>query len=124
MQVKIDTSERFHAITIKEATVSANMTDFLENKLYALLEEPIRNVLLNWAEVEIVEREVLERVIKIQQRFAEKKASLISCAIQPSVKELLRNWDLVDELNQVPTQPEAIDMILMEEIERELDGEL
>ena len=46
MQVKIDTKEKFHAITISESNLAANMTADLEQCLLPILEKEVKNVVL------------------------------------------------------------------------------
>lgn len=123
MQVKIDTSEKLHVITIGESTLSANMTGILENKLYPFLENPVRNLILNLKDVRSMDQAVAESLVAIQLRFQEQKASFVSCCLQLPVKDALKEWGLADELNLTPTESEAMDMVQMEEIERELENE-
>ena len=46
MQVKIDTREKFHVITIQEPILAANMTEELELCLLPFLEKDVKNVVL------------------------------------------------------------------------------
>ena len=123
MQVKIDTSERFHVITILESTLSANMTEDLGIKLYSVLKETVKNIVLNWKEVSSTELSAINAVIGIQEDFYSQRVSFVNCCLQSSVKDLVSKADLSDLLNTAPTESEAIDIVQMEEIERELEEE-
>ena len=46
MEFKIDTKEKFHAITIKEGFFTANMTEELASRLLPLLQQDVKNVVL------------------------------------------------------------------------------
>ncbi|MBC8032748.1 MAG: anti-anti-sigma factor [Chitinophagaceae bacterium] len=123
MQVKIDTSEKFHVITIREKALSANMTVDIRNKLSSILSDAIKNTILNLEEVDIAAVEVLQEIVKIQEAFHQQNISFISCCVKSAVKIAIYEAGLVQRLNLVPTKSEAMDIIQMEEIERELTGD-
>ena len=47
MMVKIDTREKFHVITIHEDDLAANMTEQMDKVILTLLEDNVKNVILN-----------------------------------------------------------------------------
>lgn len=120
MQVKIDTKEKFHVITILDPKITANMTAEMEKSLSAFLQKEVKNVVLNLNSVAGIEVESAESLVKIQQSFYENNASFVICGIQPSVEEFLDNEQLLEMLSATPTESEAWDIVQMEEIEREL----
>lgn len=121
MQVKIDTSERFHVITIQEHTLSANMTELIENKLSEVLNKEVKNVVLNLKDIHSMDNAAAELLIKMQERFYAEDASFVICELPEAVSKQLRTSGVLDRMNIVPTESEAGDIILMEEIERELE---
>jgi anti-anti-sigma factor len=123
MQFKFDTSEKFHAIQIKEPVLSANMTEDLEACLMPLMQQEVKNVVLNLQDIQNIDNAAGERLVQIQQRFYDQNASFVICCIQKQVEKTLDEADLLELLNAAPTESEAWDIIHMEEIERELgDG--
>lgn len=120
MQVKIDTKEKFHVITIQEQELTANMTAELEQSLSAYLQNDVKSLILNLEGVSVVHPQVAEMMVRLQQRFYEQSASFVLCCIQPPVEEFLDREGLLEILNATPTESEAWDMVQMEEIEREL----
>lgn len=124
MEVKIDTREKFHVITITEATLAANMTAELEKCLLPFLENEVKNIVCNLSSVKSVEEEVAGELVKIQQQFYEQNASFVVCCLQPEVEEYLDKKELLELMNVTPTESEAWDIVQMEEIEREFfEGE-
>lgn len=123
MKVKIDTKERFHVITIQEPVLSANMTELLENKLSEILKDDIKNVVLNLKDTESLDNVAITAIAALQQEFYRQRASFVICCIQAGVKTQLEAAGLAEELNTAPTESEAMDIVQMEEIERELDEE-
>lgn len=120
MQVKIDTKEKFHVITIQERELTANMTEPLQDRLLTFLKNETKNVILDLTDIHYIDDAAAETLINIQQSFYEQGASLIICNIHTSVQQMLDNTGLLEIINEVPTQAEAVDIIHMEEIEREL----
>ena len=120
MQVKIDTKEKFHVITILDPKITANMTAEMEKSLSALLQKEVKNVVLNLNSVTEIDVESAESLVKIQQSFYENNASFVICGIQPAMEEFLDNEQLLEMLSATPTESEAWDIVQMEEIEREL----
>ena len=123
MNVKTDTKEKFHVITIGEQAIAANMTAELEQSLLQYLKNNVKNVILNCKDIETMDDAAAETLVKIQQQFYEQNASFVVCGLQPGVEKSLDKTGLLELMNVTPTESEAWDIIQMEEIERELMGE-
>jgi anti-anti-sigma factor len=123
MQVKIDTREKFHVITFQEPHIAANMTEEMDKVLLTLLDDNVKNVIVNIQDTKIMDTAAAEHLIELQHQFYDMRASFVVCGLQPEVKKMLANADILDLLNYTPTESEAMDIVQMEEIEREL-GEI
>jgi anti-anti-sigma factor len=123
MQVKIDTREKFYVITINEPLFAANMTADLDNSLLAPLQNDVKNVVLNLKDIKSMDIAAAEHLVKLQQNYYEQNASFVVCSLQKEVEEMLEKAELLELMNVTPTQSEAADIVMMEEIERELLGE-
>lgn len=124
MQVKIDTKEKFHAITLPGPSLSATMTDELESSLLPYLQNDVKNVVLLLQDIENMDIAAAEKLVSIQQQFYENSASFVICQLQKPVETFLDDNELLELMNVTPTESEAWDIVQMEEIERELlDGE-
>ncbi len=122
MQVKTDTKERFHAITLPGPVLSATMTDELAACLVPYLQNDVKNVVINLSEVKEMEPGLAARLVEIQQQFYENQASFVLCCVDKQLEDQLDKWELLELLNITPTESEAWDIVQMEEIERELLG--
>ncbi|MFT4023669.1 MAG: STAS domain-containing protein [Flavihumibacter sp.] len=123
MQVKIDTKEKFHVITILDAQITANMTDELEAGLSDYLQNDVKNLVVDLSSVAGMDQAAAELFVRLQQRFQEENASFVVCGMQPAVENFLEAQELLELLNTTPTESEAWDIVQMEEIERELLGD-
>lgn len=132
MKVKIDTKEKFHAITVSETIFSAYMAAELTDLLLPYLQNDaclpdrrIKNIILNLKELQSLDEPAAEKLVKLQQMFYENNASFVICEMQKPVEEFLDSLNLLEIMNYTPTESEAMDILQMEEIEREmLDGPL
>jgi anti-anti-sigma factor len=120
MQVKIDTREKFHAITILEPILAANMTEELEKSLLPLLDKDVKNVVLILKDIPEVQDAAATGLVKIQQAFYDGGASFVICELTPAVEQYLEDNGYLEVMNVTPTQSEAWDIVQLEEIEREL----
>ena len=120
MEVKTDTKEKFHVITVETPHLTANMTAELNQHLLPLLQTNVRNVVLNAKYIKIIDEEAAEGLVKLQQNFYEQNASFVICELDPAVENFLDNIELLEVMNVTPTESEAADIVQMEEIERDL----
>ncbi|PVD49762.1 anti-anti-sigma factor [Terrimonas sp.] len=122
MNVKIDTKEKFHVITIIQPSISANMTEEIREKLNEVTENHVKHIVLNLAPVEKIDQAVAVFIAEQQQNAYEQGRSFVICGMQQAVKDVFKEADLLDILNYTPTESEAWDIVQMEEVERELLG--
>jgi len=123
MKVKTDTKEKFHVITVQESSMSADMAAKLSDLLLPYLQNDVKNVILNLKELQSLDEIAAERLVKLQQNFYEKNSSFVVCEIQKPVEDFLDSVNLLEIMNTTPTQSEAMDIVQMEEIEREFLNE-
>ena len=120
MEVKTDTKEKFHVITVKADELPVSMAADLDNQLQELLKDSVRNVVLNLSGVKSLSEESAETLVRTQQKFYESGASFVVCELNQTVEDFLDKNDLLELMNVTPTESEAYDIVQMEEIEREL----
>lgn len=120
MNVKTDTKEKFHAITVNNPVLSATMTDEIGECLLPYLQKESKNLVLILKNVKELDTVAAEKLVYIQQKFYENSASFVICELQKQVEEFLDNNNLLELMNVTPTESEAWDIVQMEEIEREL----
>jgi anti-anti-sigma factor len=120
MQVKIDTKEKFHAITINESNLAANMTADLEQCLLPFLERDVKNVVLILKDTQNIDDAAAECLVRIQQSFYDAGSSFVICELTSEVEKNLESGGLLELMNVTPTESEAWDIVQMEELEREL----
>jgi anti-anti-sigma factor len=119
MKVKINTKEKFHAITLSGPVISATMTEELSAGLLIYLQNDVKNVVLILKDIETIDDAAAEALVNIQQKFYESNASFVLCELQKPVELILQKSGLPETMTITPTESEAGDIVQMEEIERE-----
>ena len=123
MKVKTDTKEKFHVITVQESTMSADMAAELSDLLLTYLQNDVKNIILNLKELQSLDEIAAEKLVKLQQNFYEKNSSFVICEISKPIEDFLDSVNLLEMMNTTPTESEAMDIVQMEEIEREFLNE-
>jgi anti-anti-sigma factor len=120
MNVKIDTKEKFHVITLPGPSISATMTEELAGGLLSYLKNDVKSIVLVLKDIKTIDNAAAEKLVSVQQKFYESNASFVICELQQTVEEFLDQTSLLEMMNVTPTESEAGDIVQMEEIEREL----
>ncbi|OQY95084.1 MAG: hypothetical protein B6D37_06850 [Sphingobacteriales bacterium UTBCD1] len=127
MEFKSDTKEKLHVITLPGPALSATMTEELSAFLMAYLQndappadKQVRNLVLVFKDINTIDIAAAEAFVNVQQKFYEDNASFVICELQKPVEKFLDENELLELMNVTPTLSEAIDIVQMEEIEREM----
>lgn len=123
MDVKIDTKEIFHVISILDSEATANMSATFLDIIAKKQEQDSKSLILNISNLVNIDEEFGQTLVKLSSRFYSEKKSFVICNMSEPVKNLLSKLDLLNQLNTTPTESEAWDIVQMEEIERELDAD-
>jgi anti-anti-sigma factor len=119
MKVKISTNGKFHAITVLEPILAANMTAALHEICEPFLKHEVKNLLLNLKDIQKMDSAAADAILELRNLFYTNRASFVLCEPQPSVKKYFDQNEQFEILQIAPTQSEASDIMYMEEIERE-----
>jgi len=119
MKVKISTNEKFHAITVFEPNLTANMTAALHDLCEPFLYQEVKNLLLNLKDIQKMDSAAANGLFDLRNLFYANRASFVLCEMQTLVKKYFEQNEQFEILQIAPTQSEASDIIYMEEIERE-----
>ena len=117
--VKTNTKEKFHVITVTAPALTAVMAAELSDLLLPYLQNDVKNIILNLKELQSLDEIAAEKLVKLQQNFYEKNSSFVVCEIQKPVEDFLDSVNLLEIMNSTPTESEAMDIVQMEEIERD-----
>lgn len=122
MEFKIDTKEKILVIQPQISLLDANLADAFVKEVSDLPGLEGRNLILDMALVSNVEDAGLKAILTV---YYQQYDSGLSCALTGLNSGLLEQIKAADEnvVNLAPTMLEAIDLVMMEDLERELLGE-
>lgn len=120
MELKIDTKEKFAVVTPILTDLTVNIAAEIAYTCLKQLNESVKNVVLQMENVHQIEEAAAIQIAELQQQFYERSASFVICSLCDVVEAVFEKLELLDFLNNTPTESEAWDIVQMEEIEREL----
>jgi len=120
MELKIDTKEKYQLLTPAGATITAIIAAEIVTVCNKCLESPLKNMVLNLENVEEIAPDACQTLTDLQQAFYDKSASFVMFCLSSKLETAFDELGLLEVLNLTPTLSEASDIVMMEEIEREL----
>lgn len=117
MIYKIDTKENFSVITPQISEINSNMADELIVCCDELQKDD-KSAIIDFVNVESIDADTIKKVEAIHPDFYSKNLSFALCNLSAGLRS-----SFSQEVNITPTLIEAIDIISMEGLERELMGD-
>ena len=123
MDFKIDTKDTFTTITPPGGVLNAKLADELRGVCAELRQKGSKNFIIDLGEITGADTGVLKALREMHEACYSSEASLVFTNLAPSVADRIKTNEGGQELNIAPQMQEAIDIINMEIIERELFSE-
>jgi anti-anti-sigma factor len=120
MELKIDTKEKYQLLTPAGTIITANIAAEIVAICNNCLESDQKNMVLNLEKVIDIDPIACQTLTDLQQAFYDKSASFVICCLSVKLEDAFDGMGLLEVLNLTPTLSEASDIVMMEEIEREL----
>lgn len=119
MKFKIDTKEKILVITPEIDELNANLADAFIDGISGLSELEGRNLILDMALMQKCDEKGIQAILTV---YHQQYDSGFSCAVTGLNTALTQTLKAADEsvYNLAPTMLEAIDLVMMEDLEREL----
>ncbi|MGN7720750.1 hypothetical protein [Chitinophaga sp. 22620] len=120
MQFKIDTKEKIVLLRLEEETLDAKMSDAFVDATGAMDELEGKNLILDLHSLQSADDDGLKAIFTVYMRQYDRSLSAAVAGLNSTLTQKL-TAAYPGMLNIVPTESEAIDMVMMEDFERELD---
>ncbi|WP_291913538.1 hypothetical protein [Chitinophaga sp. CB10] len=122
MKFKIDTKEKIVVFCPEENALDANLAASFIETATTLPGLETRNLILDLHFVEKLENEGVEAILAVYSHMYDNNRSCAVTGLNSALTPLLKEA-APENFNFAPTMAEAIDLVMMEELERELlDG--
>ena len=123
MDFKLDTKPTYTVITPIAAVLNAALTDAVRQKWDGFSEKGSCNFIVDLQPCLQADEDALESLVHLHEHVYNHQFSLVFTNVQPKVLEALKEKEIDLVINIAPTMIEAIDIVSMEILERDLFGE-
>lgn len=123
MKFTVDKKERYCIFKLVEPKLDSIISANLKSELVILNQEGFRNIICDLSDVNFIDSSGLSALLIGHRLCKESNGTFVLTGCGDSTVKLIKISQLDTILNVVPTESEATDFILMEEIEREIGEE-
>jgi anti-sigma B factor antagonist len=123
MKFTVDKKERYCVFSLDEDKLNSMNAPGVKSELVILNQEGYRNIIFDMSQVGFVDSSGLSALLVGHRMSQESKGTFVLAGCNDAVLKLIKISQLDSIINVVPTISEATDFILMEEVQREIEGE-
>ena len=120
MKHTLNTQEKYVVIQLHEEKLNTQIAPDLKAQFVYLSGKGMKNIIVDLTEVKYCDSSGLSAVLVGNRLCKNLNGSFVLAKIQDSVMKLISISQLESVLNIVPTVQEATDLVLMDEIERDI----
>jgi len=123
MKFTVDKHEKYVLLKLNESKINSLVTPQLKSELILINAEGQRNIVLDLSQVKFADSSGLSSLLVGHRLCKNAEGTFIMAGLNDAVSRLVTISQLDTVLTIVPTVDEAIDLIFMDEIEKELKKE-
>jgi len=124
MKSTIEKNERYTIFSLKEKNLTSHNSSDLKSEIAILVAEGYNSILLNLTELDFMDSSGLGALLNADRTTKENNGFLVIFGLNENNSNLIRIAKLDKVLIIAPTQKEAIDLLILGELERDLsEGE-
>jgi|SRR6056297_2503952 len=120
MSFKIQKEDKYAILYTETEKIQSINAPLLKSELVVLIKAGFKNIIVDMAQTRYCDSSGLSALLTGNRLCKEADGTFVLSSLQPSVEKLVAISQLNSVFDIVPTKDEAIDVVLMEEIEREL----
>lgn len=124
MNHQIETQDRYTIVRIEEEKVNSIVAPELKTLLVELNSSGVNNIIIDLSKVAFADSSGLSALLIANRLCKNSNGTFVITALQDSVSKLITISQLDAILKIVPTVQEGIDLVLIEEVERDIQNEL
>ena len=120
MKHTIDKQEKYSLLKLKEEKLTTGIAPELKSLLVVINNGGVNNIILDLSETRYCDSSGLSAILVGNRLCKNSNGSFVLTGIKDSVRKIIKISQLDRVLMMSPTVSEGVDLIFMEEIEREL----
>ena len=123
IKFSVDRQEKYSIITLDEEKLNSLNAPELKSEMVVLNNEGANNIILNLSNVSFVDSSGLSAILIGNRLCSNDNGSFVLSNVQENVLKLIKISQLDTILKIVPTQDEAKDMVIMDNLEEDIKNE-
>jgi|SRR5476651_153018 len=123
MKFSVDKHEKYVVVKLNESKINSLVTPQLKSELILINAEGQRNIILDLSQVKFADSSGLSSLLVGHRLCKNAEGVFIMVGLNDAVARLITISQLDSVLTIVPSVEEGIDLVFMEEIEKELKKE-
>ncbi len=117
----IEKKEKYAQINLKDEKLDSHISPSLKSELVVLNSEGFKNIIIDLTDTRYCDSSGLSAILVANRLCKNSGGTFVLTCLQRSVMKLISISQLDTILNIAPTVSEAVDLLFMEEIERDSD---
>lgn len=122
MKFSIDRQDQYTILKIDEEKLDSSIAPEVKSEFVTLQAEGVQNVILNMEVVKYSDSSGLSALL-VGNRLFNEPGAFVMCQVQDHVMKLINISQLDKVIDILPTLEEAVDAVLLNEIEKGLKGD-
>ena len=122
MNLQIERKEKYISIELLEEKFLSNNNKDLKETILDPANTSFRNIILDISKVKYIDSSGLSSILLAYKLCKSRNGILVICGACDAVKTLIKISQLDSILSLVPSLEEARDMIMMEELEKDINA--
>ena len=120
---EIEKKEKYTLISIRTEKLDSNIAPALKSELVVLNSDGVRNMIIDMSAARYCDSSGLSSILVANRLCKNAHGSFVLTGLQEPVKKLIAISQLDSILNIAPTLVEGIDILIGEEVERDMENE-
>ena len=123
MKFSIDKEEKYTILSLQEEKLDTTIAPNLKSEFVTLNAEGVKNLILDLSNVKYTDSSGLSAILVGNRLFKEVEGAFILTRLNEHVFKLIKISQLQNVLDVMPTVEEAVDLVYLSEIEKDLKTE-
>ena len=123
MKFTVDKQEKYCVFALNEEKLNSVNAPLMKSEMIVLNAEGWHNIIIDLSSVKFVDSSGLSAILIANRLCKNAKGSMVLMGVMENVQKLVKISQLDNILPIMRSRQEAIDYVLMEQLERDLRGE-
>ena len=122
MKFSIDKQDKYCIFKLEEEKLNSVIAPLVKSEMIVLNAEGVKNIIFDTSKVRFVDSSGLSSILIANRLCKNSGGTLVLCSVSENVNKLIKISQLDSILCIVPTEEEACDFLMMEAVEKDLNG--